>query len=59
MHELHLAKVMNIPLHRINSVIHAYPTFSEIVHRAARMAYIDRVKSSLIVKSVQAIRKKA
>ncbi|MFH0976169.1 MAG: NAD(P)/FAD-dependent oxidoreductase [Spirochaetota bacterium] len=51
-HEVHAAKTLGVPLHRLSSVIHIYPTYSEIVRLAARDAYIDRIKNNPVVKLI-------
>ena len=57
MHEAHAARALNIPLYRLNSVIHTYPTYSELVRQAARAAYIDRIQSNPIVKLAKLFRR--
>ena len=56
MHEAHAARALGIPLYRLNSVIHTYPTYSELVHKAARAAYIDRIQANPIVRLLKFIR---
>jgi len=57
LHEAHAAKSLGIPLHRLNSVIHAYPTYNDIMRRAAREAYIDKLQRSLIIRLIKLFRK--
>ncbi len=57
MHEAHAARTLKIPLFRLNSVIHVYPTYSEIVRLAARAAYIDRIQNNPIVRLVKLFRR--
>ncbi len=57
MHEAHAARTLNIPLYGLNSVIHTYPTYSELVRVAARAAYIDRIQNNLIVRLVKIFRR--
>ncbi len=51
-HEAHAAKTFSIPLHRLNSVIHIYPTYSEVVRIAARDAAINKIKNNPFVKLI-------
>jgi len=56
MQELHLAKSMGIPLHKLNEVIHAYPAYSDIVKKLARDAYVDKIQNSLLIKIIKKIK---
>lgn len=56
MHEAHLAKSLGIPVHKLNSVIHAYPTYSEILKQIGREAYIDKIQNNIFIKLIKAIR---
>jgi len=58
MHEAHLARVLGIPLRRLGGVIHAYPTYSELVKNAARAAYIDGIQRNIFVRLVKFFRGK-
>jgi pyruvate/2-oxoglutarate dehydrogenase complex dihydrolipoamide dehydrogenase (E3) component/anti-anti-sigma regulatory factor len=50
-HELQLIRSFNIPLQAIQSVTHAYPTYSQaIVGRAGQLAYLDSMNSNFFVK---------
>jgi pyruvate/2-oxoglutarate dehydrogenase complex dihydrolipoamide dehydrogenase (E3) component/anti-anti-sigma regulatory factor len=50
-HELQLIRSLNIPLQAIQSVTHAYPTYSQaIVGRAGQLAYLDSMNSNFFVK---------
>jgi pyruvate/2-oxoglutarate dehydrogenase complex dihydrolipoamide dehydrogenase (E3) component len=57
LHEAHAARTLGIPLHRLNDVIHAYPTYSELTRLAARAAYIDRVSSNPLIRIVRWFRR--
>ena len=57
LHEAHAAKSLGIPLHRLNSVIHAYPTYNDIMRRAAREAYIDKLQRNPIIRLIKLFRK--
>ena len=49
-HETQLAKTYNMPFYKIFSVIHAYPTYSELLWHASKKAYIHRLESNFFVK---------
>jgi pyruvate/2-oxoglutarate dehydrogenase complex dihydrolipoamide dehydrogenase (E3) component len=55
-HESHVARMNNIPLHRLYKTIHAYPTLSEITWQAAKIAYIDRIKNNFFLKTLSKIK---
>ncbi|MCP4134629.1 MAG: NAD(P)/FAD-dependent oxidoreductase [bacterium] len=57
MQELHLAKTLGIPLHKLNDVIHAYPGYSDVVKQLARLAYIDKIQNHPVVKIIKAVRR--
>jgi pyruvate/2-oxoglutarate dehydrogenase complex dihydrolipoamide dehydrogenase (E3) component len=56
LHEVHSAKTLGLPLYRLNSVIHAYPTYNDIVRKAGREAYVDKLQRNVIVKLVKLFR---
>ncbi len=58
LHEAHAAKTFDIPLHRLNDVIHVYPTYSEIIKVIARDAYIEHIRNNPFVKLAGAFRRK-
>jgi pyruvate/2-oxoglutarate dehydrogenase complex dihydrolipoamide dehydrogenase (E3) component len=58
MHELHLAKTMRIPLYRLQKVIHAYPSYSDLIKDLSKDAYIDKLMSNPIVKFISFLRGK-
>lgn len=50
-HEPHLMRVAGIPLYKLHSVPHAYPTYSEaVVKRLGDMCYTDRMTDNILVK---------
>ncbi len=49
-HELQLAKVHGIRLADLNSIIHAYPTYSELAWHASKKAYVDRLQANILIK---------
>ena len=53
MHEAHVLKALGIPFHRLNGVIHAYPSYSDMVRHPARDVYVDRIRNNPVVKLAQ------
>lgn len=49
-HELQLAKVHGIRLADLQSIIHAYPTYSELAWHASKRAYVDRLQANIFIK---------
>jgi pyruvate/2-oxoglutarate dehydrogenase complex dihydrolipoamide dehydrogenase (E3) component/anti-anti-sigma regulatory factor len=50
-HELQLIKGFKIPLHRVQKITHAYPTYAQaIVGRASQLAYLDHMNSNFAVR---------
>lgn len=49
-HEAQVIKAMKKPLHRLNLVTHAYPTYAQaLVGRASQLAFLDKMGGSLLV----------
>jgi pyruvate/2-oxoglutarate dehydrogenase complex dihydrolipoamide dehydrogenase (E3) component len=59
MQELHLAKSLGVPLYKLDSVIHAYPLYSDLIKSVARQAYIDKIRSNPAVKVIKSLRRKS
>lgn len=49
-HEVQAAKTLGVPCYKLDSVIHIYPTFSDVIKQAAKLAYIDWLRSRFYVK---------
>jgi len=49
-HEVQLGKTYNIPFADFYKVIHAYPTYSELIWHAARKAYLDRLQKNIVIR---------
>jgi pyruvate/2-oxoglutarate dehydrogenase complex dihydrolipoamide dehydrogenase (E3) component len=50
-HEAQVIKALKKPLHKLNEVTHGYPTYAQaLVGRAAQLAFLDRMKSSIFVR---------
>jgi pyruvate/2-oxoglutarate dehydrogenase complex dihydrolipoamide dehydrogenase (E3) component len=55
MHEVQLLKSLNIPFTKIAPVIHAYPTYSDVVKRPSGQAYVEKLQSNLFIKLMKKI----
>ncbi len=49
-HEAQLAKSLNIPFYKIRSVIHAYPSYTDVLRQPAKLCYIDRLQRNPFIK---------
>ncbi len=56
-HEAQLAKSFDIPFYKLDSVIHLYPTLSDIVKQPAKLAHIDRLRNNPVLKFIRNIMK--
>jgi anti-anti-sigma regulatory factor len=51
-HEAQLIRAFNKPLHKVNAITHAYPTYSQaLVGRAGQLAYLDKMSSNAFVQT--------
>lgn len=51
-HELHLMRLTGIPLHKLHSIPHAYPTYSEaVIKRLGDMCYTDKMSKNIFVRA--------
>jgi len=57
LHEAQLARFLGVPFDRIHEMVHIYPTYGDAVKRPAVAAYIDRIKSSPLVRIASAFSK--
>ena len=55
MHEAQLAKSLGLPLSRIASVIHAYPSYSDAVRQPAKKCYVDVLQDNFFIKLLKKI----
>ncbi len=53
LHEAQLAKTLNVPFHKIQSMIHIYPTYGDVVKRASNAAYAHRLSENFFVKLIR------
>lgn len=49
-HEAQMAKSLGIPFYKVYSVIHIYPTFTDMVKQPAKFCYIDRLQNNFFLK---------
>ncbi len=49
-HEIQVIKTLGIPFYKLDSVIHIYPTFSDVIKQPARQCYIDKLKRNPFLK---------
>jgi len=50
LHEAQLAKALGIPFRRIQQVIHAYPSYSDVLRQASKANYVDRLLRNPLLK---------
>jgi pyruvate/2-oxoglutarate dehydrogenase complex dihydrolipoamide dehydrogenase (E3) component len=49
-HEAQIVKTLGVPFYKLDSVIHVYPTFSDVVKQPAKLCHIDTLQGSLFVR---------
>ena len=49
-HEAQIAKSLGFPFYKLYSVIHIYPTFTDVVKHPAKLCYIDRLQNNPLLK---------
>ena len=49
-HEIQIIKTLGIPFHKLDSVIHIYPAFSDVIKQPAKVCHIDKVRSNPLVR---------
>lgn len=54
-HEAQLVKYLGLPFSAIASMIHIYPTYTDVVRQPAKLYYIDRLRNNPVLKLVQKI----
>ncbi len=50
LHEAQLAKSLGIPFYKIQSMVHVYPTYGDLVKRPAAKAYADKLQNNFFIK---------
>jgi len=51
-HEAQIIKTLGIPFPKLDSIIHVYPTLSDVVRQPAKMSRIDRLRGNLFVRAL-------
>ena len=49
-HEAQIIKTLRLPFQKLDSIIHVYPTLSDVVRQPAKISHIDRLRGSLFVR---------
>lgn len=49
-HEIQVIKTLGIPFYKLDSVIHIYPTFSDVIKQPAKLCYIDKLKRNPLLR---------
>ena len=52
-HEAQLVKALNLPLSKIQSVIHVYPSYSDVIKQPAKQAYIESLRKNPFISLLQ------
>ena len=50
LHEVQLAKSMGIPFHKIQSMIHIYPTYGDMIKRTSVKAFVEKLQNNFFIK---------
>lgn len=58
MHEVLLAKVLGATFDKIQTMIHAYPTYGDVIKRPSGRFYGDKLRDNFIIKLIQKLSKK-
>lgn len=54
-HELQVAKYQGMKLRKLYPILHAYPTYSELIWKAAEISYLQKMKNNIFIKFVRLI----
>ncbi|MGC2310015.1 MAG: NAD(P)/FAD-dependent oxidoreductase [Candidatus Babeliaceae bacterium] len=57
LHEIQLGKYFKIPFYRWYEVLHAYPTYSDLIRAAAKKAYVEHVQKNFWIKFLHKLKK--
>jgi len=52
-HEAQLVKALNLPFKKIQSVIHVYPSYSDVIKQPAKQAYIESLRRNPFISLLQ------
>jgi pyruvate/2-oxoglutarate dehydrogenase complex dihydrolipoamide dehydrogenase (E3) component len=50
LHEIQVIKTLGIPFYKLDSVIHIYPTFSDVIKQPAKVSHIEKVRQNPFVR---------
>jgi pyruvate/2-oxoglutarate dehydrogenase complex dihydrolipoamide dehydrogenase (E3) component len=53
LHQAQLAKTLGVPFRKIQSMIHIYPTYGDLVKRPATAAFADKLQNNFFVKQLR------
>jgi len=56
LHEAQLAKTLGVPFSKIQSMIHIYPSYGDLIKRPATRAYVDQIQNNFFVKLIKRLR---
>jgi pyruvate/2-oxoglutarate dehydrogenase complex dihydrolipoamide dehydrogenase (E3) component len=54
-HEVQLGKTYNIKFSKFDDIIHAYPTYCDVIKKAARMCRVDILQRNIFVKLIRLV----
>jgi pyruvate/2-oxoglutarate dehydrogenase complex dihydrolipoamide dehydrogenase (E3) component len=49
-HEAQIIKTLGVPFCKLDSIIHVYPTFSDVVKQPSKVSHIDKLRNSLLAR---------
>jgi len=52
-HEAQLLKALNLPFRKIQSVIHVYPSYSDVIKQPAKQAFIESLRKNSFISLLQ------
>jgi len=55
MHEAQLAKALGLSFSSIQQVIHAYPSYSDVLRQASKAQYVDHLKKNPLLRMLKAL----
>lgn len=57
LHEAQILKTLKIKFSKIQSVIHSYPTYSDITRQTGKKVYIDELQNNFLIKIIKFFKK--
>jgi len=54
-HELYIVQAFNKPFSELHTIIHIYPTYSELLWHMSKKAYVEKLKSRWYIKLIQKV----